>query len=327
MPKSENQKLKLLYLQKMLLEETDEEHTLTVNAIIERLELVGIKAERKSIYDDIKDLQKFGMDIICLRCRANEYFVGNRDFSLSELKLLADVVETSKFITRKKIIKLTKKLGTLSCCHKAKTLQRRVLMRNRIENMHDSVYEVIDKLHRAIAAKKKVSFNYWGWNLDEHEKIRENVAKCIVNPCVLSWDNGNYFLAVYNNEAEDFMYYRVDKMAEVTILKTACNFTNMKKDIDVSVHTKKYFGMHIGKVRKVELYFDHSLLGVVIDRFGQAVVIKKNDGIGFIISVDIIVNSAFFAWLVELGTNAKILEPETILKEFKEYLCNIIKAK
>ena len=69
MAKSENQKLKMLYIQKMLLECTDENHTLTVNDIIERLAELGINAERKSIYEDIKDLQSFGMDILCIRSR------------------------------------------------------------------------------------------------------------------------------------------------------------------------------------------------------------------------------------------------------------------
>lgn len=95
--------------------------------------------------------------------------------------------------------------------------------------MHDSVYEVIDKLHRAIAAKRKFPLIIGAGIQMSMKKYGKIFAKCIVNPCVLSWDNGNYFLAVYSNEAEDFMYYRVDKMSEVTILKTACNFTNMKK--------------------------------------------------------------------------------------------------
>ncbi|MDK2789400.1 MAG: hypothetical protein PWP07_2645, partial [Epulopiscium sp.] len=56
MAKSSNQKLKILYLMKILLEKTDEENAITLNQMIAELERYGIAAERKSIYDDIEAL-------------------------------------------------------------------------------------------------------------------------------------------------------------------------------------------------------------------------------------------------------------------------------
>ena len=51
MAKSPNQKLKLLYLYQILLQRTDEEHPITVPQLIGELDLRGIRAERKSVYD------------------------------------------------------------------------------------------------------------------------------------------------------------------------------------------------------------------------------------------------------------------------------------
>ncbi len=325
MPKSENQKLKLLYVRKMLWEATDENHTLTVNEIILKLAALGIKAERKSIYDDIVDLQKFGMDIECRRGRSNEYFLASRELALPELKILADVVATSKFITRKKSIKLIKKLEHLTCTYQGKDLERRVQVRNRIENMHESVYSAVDKLHKAIAKKKKISFNCWEWTLEKKEKVRKNSGKFVVSPCVLCWDNDRYYLAVYSNETRDFKYYRVDKMSEVIILDKPCDFATMKQGLDLTIHTKKHFGMDAGKVQRVCLYCDNSLTGAMIDRFGQDVIIRKSDSLGFTICVDLVANPVFFAWLVEFGAGIKILTPESVGTEFKYYLRNISK--
>ena len=53
MAKSSNQKLKLLYLIKILSEKTDENHCLSAQRLIDELAKYDIKAERKSIYDDI----------------------------------------------------------------------------------------------------------------------------------------------------------------------------------------------------------------------------------------------------------------------------------
>ena len=60
-----NQKLKILYLMKILLEKTDETHSITMSEILESLEAYGVSAERKSIYNDIQNLCSYGLDIIC----------------------------------------------------------------------------------------------------------------------------------------------------------------------------------------------------------------------------------------------------------------------
>ena len=60
MAKSGNQKLKLLYLVKILTEQSDEEHCLGAQALIDGLAEYGIRAERKSIYDDIAQLIEIG---------------------------------------------------------------------------------------------------------------------------------------------------------------------------------------------------------------------------------------------------------------------------
>jgi hypothetical protein len=101
MSKLPNQKLKLLYLLKILMEKTDTEHTLTVPEMINELQKYNITAERKSIYDDIEALKTFGVDILCRKSRTYDYYIASRTFQLAELKLLADAVASSKFITEK----------------------------------------------------------------------------------------------------------------------------------------------------------------------------------------------------------------------------------
>jgi predicted DNA-binding transcriptional regulator YafY len=92
MSKLPNQKLKLLYLLKILLEKTDSEHTLTVPEMIEELKKYNISAERKSIYDDIEALKTFGLDIVCRKSKTYDYYIAGRTFQLAELKLLADAI-------------------------------------------------------------------------------------------------------------------------------------------------------------------------------------------------------------------------------------------
>ena len=64
MPRGSNQKFKFTYLMKIMSEKTDDEHSLTMPQIIEELEKYGVSAERKSIYEDFKDMANFGMEVI-----------------------------------------------------------------------------------------------------------------------------------------------------------------------------------------------------------------------------------------------------------------------
>lgn len=114
MPKSSNQKLKILYLMKILLDKTDDEHSLSVQDMIAELELYGIKAERKSIYDDLETLEQYGLDIVCYKSKVYTYSIGKRTFELPEMKLLVDAVQSSKFITHKKSAELIKKIESRS---------------------------------------------------------------------------------------------------------------------------------------------------------------------------------------------------------------------
>ena len=108
--KLSHQKLKMMYLAKILMEQTDEEHTITVPGMIAELSKLGISAERKSIYDDLENLKLFGLDICSRKSKTHDYFIGSREFELPELKLLVDSVQSSKFITHKKSLELISKI-------------------------------------------------------------------------------------------------------------------------------------------------------------------------------------------------------------------------
>ena len=110
MPKSDNQKLKLLYIRDYLERNSDEKHPVGAQELIDMLSRHGITCERKSIYSDIRALQDFGIDILNRRGRDGGYYIASRNFELPELKLLIDAVQSSRFLTEKKSRELIAKL-------------------------------------------------------------------------------------------------------------------------------------------------------------------------------------------------------------------------
>lgn len=119
---------------KILLERTDETHSITMPEIIKALEAYGVSAERKSIYSDIENLRLYGLDIIGTQeDRTYHYHIGNRRFEFAELKLLVDSVQSSKFITEKKSNKLIKKIEGFASRYEALQLQRQVFVAGRVK--------------------------------------------------------------------------------------------------------------------------------------------------------------------------------------------------
>ena len=195
--KQPQQKLKLLYLMKILLEKTDEEHHITVPEMIRELEALGISAERKSVYSDLEYLQLYGLDICSERSKTHGYYVASREFELPELKLLVDSVQASKFITRKKSLELISKIEKLTSHDNAKKLHRQVYVLDRVKTMNEQIYYNVDKIHDAIAADKQITFRYFDYNVDKQKVYRKEGKEYQETPVALTWDDENYYMIAF----------------------------------------------------------------------------------------------------------------------------------
>lgn len=324
MSKTPNQKLKLLYLMKILLEKTDEDHFLSVPDMISELALYDVSAERKSIYDDLEALRIYGLDIECVKSKSTGYYVANRTFELPELKLLVDSVQSSKFITHKKSMELIKKIETFASLYEAQLLQRQVYVANRIKTMNESIYYNVDKIHSGIGENRKISFKYFEYTVTKERKFRRNGERYVISPLALSWDDENYYMIGFDSDAGIIKHYRVDKMVDI-------NITDEKRDgleeftkFDIAVYSRKVFSMFGGKEERVKLEFANELIGVIIDRFGKDVTVIKSDDTHFTVCVQIVVSPQFFGWLSSFGTNAKILAPQKVVEDYRNHIKAIL---
>ena len=193
MARSANQKLKLLLLRQYLERNSDEAHPVTTAQLLEYLASEGISAERKSIYSDLEALQSFGLDLIRVRDgNITCWYIGERVFQLPELRLLADSVQSSRFITRKKSLELIAKLEGLTSVHQAKELRRQVVVKNRIKAMNESIYYLVDELHTAINGDKRIRFHYTGYDGHGRRVLRRGGAWYDVSPYALLWDDAGF---------------------------------------------------------------------------------------------------------------------------------------
>jgi predicted DNA-binding transcriptional regulator YafY len=315
MPKTTGQKLKILYLMRILLAYTDETHSLTVNELIAKLAGYGVSAERKTIYDDIEALRQFGFDIVMDKAKTYGYHVTGRDFELPELKLLVDAVQSSKFITEKKSMQLIKKLQTLVSRHDAGKLQRQVYVQNRVKNMNESIYYNVDAIHEAIAEGKKVSFQYFDYNIKKERVLRRDGARYKASPIVLAWSDEHYYLIAHTEDRAGFTHYRVDRMRSVKKLDEGRG--DAAGGFNLAEYSKKVFGMFGGEEADVKLRVHNSLVGAVIDRFGKDVTMATDGGQHFTVKVRVAFSPVFYGWLFQFGELCEVLSPQVLKDDLK----------
>lgn len=319
MPRAENEKQKLLVLMKLLLEKTDESHTLTVSQILGELEALGFSAGRKSFYGDLEALRAFGLDIVSVRAAGTVgYFVASRDFELPELKLLADAVACSKFITEKKSEELIRKIEGLASVYEARQLQRQVYVPGRVKTGNEKIYYSVDAIHQAITLDRQIAFRYFEYTVEKEKRFRRDGEPYVVSPYALSWDNANYYLIAYYEKHPRLSHFRVDKMEGVELLEERRRPLPKGSEFNPAEYAKKVFHMFGGEEETITLQFDNSLVGVVLDRFGADVDIRKADAESFAITVDALVSPPLLGWIFSFGSQVKILAPERLAQQMRE---------
>ena len=324
MARSAYQKLKPLYIMNYLLQNSDEDHLVSMSQLIEHLAAHGIPSERKSVYDDIEALRVFGLDIVQGGSGKNAgYYIANRSFELPELKLLVDSVQSSKFITHKKTATLIKKIETLASIHEAQLLNRQVYVKNRIKTMNESIYYNIDAIQSGISQNKKIQFKYFEYTVQKTRHYRKDGAFYVVSPFAMTWDDENYYLVAFDSQAGIIKHYRVDKMTEISSTEEDRDGLDAYQALDMAVYARKVFGMFSGEEESVQLRFDNHLVGAVLDRLGQDVFIIADGDDHFTVRADVVVSPQFFAWVTGFGAAAQIIGPDDVVEKMRQHINSV----
>lgn len=324
MPRSTNQKQKMLLILDYLQKHTDETHDATTPQLIDYLAANGIKAERKSIYNDIQTLTDFGYDIVRGPGPHDGYQLLSRDFELAEVKLLVDLVQSSKFITTRKSRELISKLQHFVSENDARKLQRQVVVTDRNKTLNENIYYSVDVIYSAIANNRQIHFQYFDWDVHKQMIPRKDGAIYEVSPWLLTWDDENYYLVAYDSAAACMKHYRVDKMLHIELSESPRAGRDLFEQIDVASYSKKTFGMFAGEEETIQLLCDNSLIGVIVDRFGSDVALRPYDDTHALARMNIAVSPQFFGWLAGLSGRVTIYAPQSLAISYKDYLQRLL---
>ena len=132
-------------------------------------------------------------------------------------------------------------------------------------------------------------------------------------------------LRTFDAAAGIIKHYRVDKMRDTEILEADRKGEESFKNFDLAAFAKKTFGMYGGVDVEVTLECRNELAGVVIDRFGHDVWMCPHGEDHFRARVLVSVSSQFFGWITGIGSGMRIVGPEDVQQQYKEYLKNMIR--
>ena len=321
--KYENQKFKILLIRDWL-NETDEQHPLTVADFVTRLTNEGIKAERKSVTDDLSTLIAYGVDIETVAVgKKKGYYLASRPFEAAELKMLVDSVQAAKFLSCKKTRRLIQKLAALSSRGEAALLKRQLYMSDRGKSDNESIFYNIDAIHGAIAEDREITFLYWQYDINKKRTLRRNGARYCVSPYALVWDDEFYYLIAYDDKAASIRHYRVDKMNAIRIGDAQRKGKDEWTALDLSKYTSRNFSMFAGEEADVVLDCDPEVVGVIVDRFGTDVSLHETET-GFTAFVRVAVSEQFFGWVAALGGAVRIRSPKSVSEQFVSQMQRVL---
>jgi predicted DNA-binding transcriptional regulator YafY len=231
-----------------------------------------------------------------------------------------DAVQSSKFITEKKSRDLIKKITDLASDYEATELKRQVVVQGRVKTMNESIYYIVDDIHRAISSNRKIRFEYMRWNLEKKLEPRKD-EPYEVSPWALTWVDENYYMIAYDSAECKIKHFRVDKMQKIEVTEKKREGKEFFKQFNIAAYARENFGMYGGQEVKVKLAFKNEFVGVIIDRFGKDIMIHPAKQEGWSETfVNIALSDQFLGWIFSLGTNVKIIEPAEVVQRFKKEL-------
>lgn len=318
-------KIKLLKLLDMLRHETDEQHPLSTTQICTKLGNMGIVCDRRTLPRDIATLNDQGYEIMSVMIGHDKcYYVEDRSFSIPELKILIDAVQAASFITDKKTIELVEKIAALGGTHRAEILKSNMVCFNTRKHSNEQIYYNVDTLERAIQNNKKVIFYYY--NLDENgnKVYRRDHHHYVVEPIALVFNEDNYYLISYSSRHDGTANYRVDRMEAVEIVEEDICEKAISLRNSVSGYTEQAFKMYGGESVEVVLEFSDSLIGVVFDKFGEDVKMRRTSEDRCVATVTVQISPVFWSWLFQFGKQMTVVSPPQVSDEYKQKIQDLV---
>ena len=344
--KKPGQKYKSLLVWDILLKKTDENHALQLKDIKEHLSHYGITAERHSIKRDIDDIlsllnkeMDFDLDELEIEERdllgyeveydesQHGYKVSRRPYEFEELRLLAECVRASKFISKAQEAHLLSAIENLCSDYQIEELQNEVYLVGRNKVATSNVMRTMLTINQAIRQNKQIRFHYQKYTIqDRTQRVdRRKGSFYHLSPFKLIINDGHYYLLAWDSNRSRIVTYRLDRMKDTEIFNTPREGQREFSEIRMETYTQKHFGMFSGEEKRVNIRFTNHLLDTAVERFGTGgdTFYRPDGDKHFVVSTDVAISDQFYGWLCGFRKMAQIVSPPEVVADFQSFLNDI----
>ena len=281
----------------------------------------GVLCERKTISRNLGDLMDAGYEI---EHDSDGYYLAEREFEDSELRLLIDSVLACRYIPKSQSSALINKLINQSSVHFKKSVKHVYSLDNMERADNNELFWNLECISEAIDNNKKIEFFYNKYGTDK--KLHKTTdKKHLVNPYYIAIANGRYYLVGNNDKYSDVTHYRLERISNVTITdnirKPKEELKDFKDGQGLSKHMMEHVYMFSGESARVVLKVRPDGINDVIDWLGRDIGISIKDD--FLI-VDTTANKqAMKYWAVQFGEKVEVLQPEDLREDVKKLVAKI----
>ena len=313
MANSKKSKVKLIKLYEILRTETDGDHALTTYDLMERMQELGIVCDRRTISDDIENLNSVGMTVKVTRVgHKKAYYVDDNVFSLPELKILIDAVQAASFIPENMSEELVDKIAALGGSYRSEVLQGNRIAFNTRKHSNKDILRIVDVINKAISEHKKISFYYFDLNENKEKIYRKSKRRYKESPAALVFNDDNYYVVCYSSKHRKQLNYRVDRMDMVQVIE---ELAAPEADLlagNLPEYTKQAFRMFSGEPQEITLQFDRSVLNQIYDQFGEETEVEALSEDLLETTIRIQTSPTFWGWLFQFGNLVSITNPANV---------------
>ena len=308
-------KKKLFAVLEILKKYSDEDHPLKAFEIIDKLSSeYELTAERKSIYRDVEVLREFGFDI--MKKGREGFSLVSRSFEIAEIRMLNDAILGASFITAERTKKLSHKLTRELSIYQAKQIETQTYFDNRIKFDNGQILYIVDQIHTAIAAGKKVRFKYYRKKIVHNRVRRIYTREHCISPYALVWSDDKYYLIGNYDKYDNISHYRIDRMEQLSITdEPSRNFEEVSKytgSFDTGDYVTHTFRMYSGEETEIDLICSNSILEKIIDKFGDGAHYMNCDNDTFRVRTTGYMSEGLVDWLMMYSSQCYIKSPDEL---------------
>ncbi|SFD65363.1 Predicted DNA-binding transcriptional regulator YafY, contains an HTH and WYL domains [Lentibacillus persicus] len=308
---------RLLQLREILFNETDEQHDMGIDELINKLRTLSgdTTFDKRTIKRDLETLDDMDFEIVKNQGRYGKikYSHQTRLFETYQLRLIIDAILSARFITTNEKEKLIKKIKNLTSHHVAKTLPEPVVFSQSANIDYERVKLNIDSVHRGISEGKVLIYQYGKFNVKKEFEYHRDGDFYYVEPYALIWQNDFYYLIGVFQETNEIRHYRLDRIRNIEV----SNEMFKKRDFNLQEYVNQSFHMFAGEEMRIKIRFHNSLVNVVLDRFGQEADIREVDDEHFVLSTKAKLSEGLVNWILTWGDRAKVLSPEHLVSRLR----------